>query len=263
MIPIPELNAWTDTKDALHHATQQIGLFRKAVTPSLPNALHLPLFVREFGLSTGVLPFGTLELHIAQAQVRYLTGQHAQEIGLAGMSPSALRADLIALLREAGHDLTDAIAEAEDDTPFTFDFAACDAYREALWRVAMVMMQLRADWFGAVTPLVVWPHGFDLSQLFFPNNTPDEHTEPHLNFGFSPGSAGLPRPYVYAYAHPMPDGLVGAPLPSLARWHTQGWTGVVIDYDQLVTRDFPDTDLLDALRGVFHTLVTGLARRGG
>lgn len=60
MIPIPELNAWTDTKDALHHATQQIGLFRKAVTPSLPNALHLPLFVREFGLSTGVLPFGTL-----------------------------------------------------------------------------------------------------------------------------------------------------------------------------------------------------------
>lgn len=49
---------------------------------------------------------------------------------------------------------------------------------------------------------------------------------------------------------------MGAPLPSLARWHTQGWTGVVIDYDQLVTRDFPDADLLDALRGVFHTLVS-------
>lgn len=260
MMPMPELNDWTETKDALHRATQVVGLFRKAAMPKLPNALHLPLFVREFGLSTGILSFGALELHIEQAEVRYTFGQHLWVIELAGMSPSALRAQLLELMREAGHALDDSVVAVDDDEPFAFDLVLCGEYREALWRIAVAMMQLRADWFGAVTPLVVWPHGFDLSQLFFPNHTPDEHSEPHLNFGFSPGSAGLPRPYVYAYASPMPDGLLGAPLPSLARWHTEGWTGVVIDYDQLVARDFPDEDLLETVRGVFHTLEPKLAR---
>ena len=42
-----------------------IGAFRKAFSPPLPNALHLSLYIRDFGLTTGKLPFGEIELHLA------------------------------------------------------------------------------------------------------------------------------------------------------------------------------------------------------
>ncbi len=109
-----------------------------------------------------------------------------------------------------------------------------------------------------MTPLVVWPHGFDASQLYFPGASFDEHTQPHINYGFSPGSAGLPRPYVYAYAHPMPDGVFGTALPDGARWHSDGWTGVVIDYDVLALRGSSADELAEMLRSVHAVLAAKL-----
>ena len=83
-----------------------------------------------------------------------------------------------------------------------------------------------------MSPVVVWPHHFDLSFLWFATTEATEKA-PHLNFGFAPFSDGLPRPYFYAYAWPIPPGLLDVKLPPLAQWHTEGWTGVMIPYDSL------------------------------
>jgi uncharacterized protein DUF5996 len=85
---------------------------------------------------------------------------------------------------------------------------------------------------GGLSPMIVWPHGFDLSFLWFARGF-TETQDPHLNVGFSPGSAGFPRPYVYVYAYPIPKGLLDVKLPEPAHWNTAGWTGLVIDYDAL------------------------------
>lgn len=258
MTALPLLQHWDATKNGLHRAAQVIGAFRKAYSPKLPNALHLALYIRRFGLTTGALSFGQIDLFLAAGEVHVTVGDELWDIDLKGHSPKSLRAALVNGLKQ--HGIQGEMAANEDETPFQVDGQQAADYTAALWKISGGLRELRADWLGAVTPLVVWPHGFDASQLWFPGGDPDEHQQAHLNFGFSPGSAGLPRPYVYAYASPLPDGLTGSSLPPLARWHTQGWTGVVIDYDTLARTDSPEAELVDTLRGVYTILAARLGK---
>jgi hypothetical protein len=55
-----------------------------------------------------------------------------------------------------------------------------------------------------------------------------------MNFGFSTGDGGIPEPYFYATAYPLPAALPGAPLPEGVVWHNQGWQGAVLRYAALV-----------------------------
>lgn len=64
-----------------------------------------------------------------------------------------------------------------------------------------------------------------------------------MNVGFSPGSAGFDRPYVYIYASPMPDAFFDIELPSQARFVRDPWKGIVVDYDALVRDPAPEARL--------------------
>jgi hypothetical protein len=105
-----------------------------------------------------------------------------------------------------------------------------------------------------MTPLVVWPHGFDLSFLWFRGNDLDEHSQPHMNFGFSPGSEGFPRPYLYSYAWPALSDLTSRPLLAPARWFNGSWKGAVVDYDSL-TDDKPEAQIEALAHEIFQALL--------
>ncbi|MCA9909157.1 MAG: hypothetical protein KC519_10955, partial [Anaerolineae bacterium] len=80
--------------------------------------------------------------------------------------------------------------------------------------------------------------------------------KPHINLGFAPFSEGFPRPYLYAYAYPYPEPFERPELPAPARWHTQGWTGVVVDYDAIANQDDDPATFVEALcEGIFGALV--------
>ncbi len=73
----------------------------------------------------------------------------------------------------------------------------------------------------------------------------DEGHDPHLNIGFSPGSAGLPRPYVYLYASPLPPRFFDLRLPIGAHYWREGWNGIIIHYDWLANQ--PEAELEEIL----------------
>lgn len=75
-----------------------------------------------------------------------------------------------------------------------------------------------------------------------------------MAFGFSPGSEGLDRPYFYSYARPVPAGLLDRPVVPPARWHNTGWTGMVIDYDSLLTVENPDQTIDTAFRSLYDSV---------
>jgi|SRR5581483_1228782 len=98
-------------------------------------------------------------------------------------------------------------------------------------------------------------HHFDLALLWFsgrkvPGQDPNdaENADEQMNFGFSVGDEGIPEPYFYITAYPLPKNFVGAPLPHGAYWHTDGWNGAVLLYKALVATDAPDARLLDFWR---------------
>ena len=69
-----------------------------------------------------------------------------------------------------------------------------------------------------------------------------------MNFGFSTGDGGIPEPYFYITAYPLPAALAATPVPPAAEWHTEGWSGAVLRYAQLVGASDAEERLLTFLR---------------
>ncbi|PJF26151.1 MAG: hypothetical protein CUN53_09145, partial [Phototrophicales bacterium] len=144
-------------------------------------------------------------------------------------------------------------SELNDESPLLLDPGLAREYAETLFTIHTGIALFRARLKGLQTPLVVYPHGFDLSMIWFAGNAFDE-SQPHLNLGFSPGSPGLPRPYLYAYAHPLPQAYAPPPLPAPTVWHTQGWTGVVLPYDEFREQSNVSAYLVEMCERIFESL---------
>lgn len=231
---LPELNFWEDTRDSLHRASIVLREIRLQTVQPLPHHLHHSLQVVPEGLSTGLLPFGgEFVLDFIDSHLTYReSGSPTIDISLLGHSQTTLSEAVSALLAHLGHNITLPAEKLTNTETFVISPSLAEDYADALYSIFTATARFRARLNGVMSPIVVWPHHFDLSFLWFATNEASEQA-PHLNFGFAPFSEGLPRPYFYAYAWPIPPGLLDIQLPSLAHWHTEGWTGVMIPYDSL------------------------------
>ena len=81
---------------------------------------------------------------------------------------------------------------------------------------------------------LLWPHHFDVASLITIAGS-GENTRT-VGVGLSPGDAAKPQPYWYVTPWPAPK---ADDLPALdgGRWHTDGWTGAVLDAGELVDLD--------------------------
>ncbi len=251
-MPLPPLTDLNETRTSLQRAAQVLSAVRKAVTPPLPNALRLSLYVTPEGLSTGTMRIGgDLLLDFRQQTVLYRQpGEAMISLPLAERTQARLAAEVLALLAEEGHFIEIDRDSVNDQSLLTVDTQTASDYAQALYRVFTAVARFRARLFGPQSPIVVWPHGFDLSTLWFSGAGADEHNDPHLNFGFSPGSPGFDRPYFYSYASPMPEGFYDVALPPLVRAVHEPWRGLVIQYDALAQMADPEGELESLLAAI-------------
>lgn len=255
---LPDLDRAQPTLQNLHTVARLLGAVRLLVFERRPNFLELGLKVKPDGISTELLPAGgEVTLDFRQLALVYQpTSGNASSLPIAGKTQAALFEALLATIyanelssiaeHRAGEPYVESIFRAadgfvnriklsrdhlSDTTPLAFDAVAATDYANALDAIFTGVARFRARLEGTMTPAVVWPEHFDLSFLWFAAE-PDEH-HPHLNFGFAPFSAGIDFPYLYAYAYPYPAQYAPPKLPAGARWHTEGWTGVVLPYAEI------------------------------
>jgi hypothetical protein len=139
--------------------------------------------------------------------------------------------------------------------PLTLDRDTAAGYAQAQDTVFTGLARFRARLEGHMTPIVLWPHHFDLSTLWMLDPEMDDH-KPHLNFGFAPFTPGqFDQPYLYAYAYPYPDGFVPPAVPAPLRWQRDGWTGLVVTYDDLAETDVTVEDLYRQMFNVLRPLI--------
>jgi hypothetical protein len=289
-MPLPPLlQDWDTTIRGLHLAAEVLGALRVVAQLHDPHWLELALKPVPVSLSTDRLPAGgELILDCSRAALVYRkpTAEHViplqgatQRTLLDSLLPLLAQADLPQLLQSPQQDSpslsSEEAAEGEvllssmraairakghtllvDDTPPQHETIALNTqtardYGDALYTVFTAIAHFRAHLKGHMTPIVVFPEHFDLSMLWFLDSDMNEH-KAHLNFGFAPFSPGLPRPYLYAYAYPYPPNLTYPALPPPARWHYEGWTGVVVDYD--VLREQDDAAITMLCEGIFGAL---------
>lgn len=252
---LPALTDWENTRAGLHRAAQVLGAVRKVSVEPQPNWLHLALDITAEGATTGPLSFGgELALDYPRRRVVYRReGLPSVEINLEGHNQATLAGAVLDVLAQARHHPPVPRDSAADLTPFDIHPDLAADFNRAQYRMFTALARFRARLLGGLSPIVLWPHNFDLAFLLFANPELSENGL-HAAFGFEPRSPGLERPYVYVYVRPTPDGLTEQPLPAPARWYTEGWTGVVIQYDDLRGENDPEAALENTLMGVYRVI---------
>ncbi|NJP07758.1 MAG: hypothetical protein HC837_20140 [Chloroflexaceae bacterium] len=164
------------------------------------------------------------------------------------------------MLAERGHTLEVAKNESgheaalNNTTPLVVNPQQAADYAQALYRIFTATARFRARLFAPMTPIVVWPEHFDLSFLVFASEHASED-QPHMNFGFAPYSDGIARPYLYAYAWPLPDsGYSRTNMPALVHLDTPGFGGPLVWYDDFATMDDPEAVVEQVFLRIYHEL---------
>jgi hypothetical protein len=252
---LPKLENWDSTRTGLHQAAQVVAAFRKLDAAPLPNYLHLALQVVPEGVSSGPLAFGgDLILDFARRAIRYeRSGHETETVPLAGHTQITLTDALTDLLTAVGHSVQPDRSKLTGGETFDIQPSTAAEYAGALFSFYTAMSRFRDRVDGPKSPIALWPHNFDFSFLRFGN---PEHSENglHAAFGFEPRSPGLERPYFYAYVRPSPADITRAMLPKPAYWYTEGWTGAVLQYDDITGM----TDHEAFIENTFYAIYTAI-----
>lgn len=253
---------WTTTIHSLHDAVQVVGRVQRGLLPRQRNAAHLPLQPTPFGLHTQPLPGeGALLVDYGAAQViLHHPAHNPVHLTLNGISGDTLLEQVNAAMQGFGYAHTTTL-EAPLTTPMHIDTTIAAGYAAAQFAAFTGLARFRARIAGRFSAMRVFPHHFDLSMLIFsPGNTTMDESEAHLSFGFAPFTAGqYTLPYLYAYAHPYPDGFTRGEPPEGAFWNRYQWTGLVLPYLEIARAAEPEW-LIERTALAFYDLLWGAVR---
>ncbi|MCY4063722.1 MAG: DUF5996 family protein [Chloroflexi bacterium] len=232
---LPALSNWEATRDALHQIALVMGAVRVACSDRLPNDLHFSLDVINDGISTAELNCGgVLQFNVEDLQLTFTRGgRRVFTLDVAGHSQISLMTQFLDHLDDGGCSVQPSLKHIASDAPFAIDRVQALDYDSTLRAVFTALARFRAKLSGCVTPLVLWPHHFDLAFIWFATDGMDEHSDPQIAFGFAPFSPGLERPYFYAYAWSQPTGYLQLPLAAPAQALSEPYTGLYAPYDAL------------------------------
>lgn len=243
----PPLNPATmgSTRDALHAYARLLGDCLKRCRSKRKHWWHASLRSSLNGLTTGVV-YGAcafeLELNLRESLLGGRTDSGARfSEKLEGQAASVLASRIGAFLMENGveRELAESSDPQQTSDAVYPDYSAhqAAAMGRVLGSVSAALVRFRAGVAEECSPIQVWPHHFDLSMLWLPgekvpgeNPDDEEVADKQMNFGFTFGDDGIPEPYFYVTAYPLPEDLPGITLPDGSTWRTQGFNGAFLPY---------------------------------
>lgn len=212
-----------------------LGKVQQLFLPPHPNDWQKGLEVNEFGLSTPELPGTGTRVSIDFKRGDVSNGQTAWKLG-----------DYTAteLLDELGNWAMATGAKTKPEAPKfsevkreNYDSAQASRIGEMLpWASAQLATLQPILLTGVVSPILLYPHHFDLSLVWFPirRNEADTGETRQVGFGFSFGDEYISEAYFYTTAWPEPKTFPDTVLPEPAYWQKKGFSGAVLKYNDSV-----------------------------
>ena len=260
--PALDPDAIVVTRDALHAYARILGDWLKATRAKRKHWWHASLRPSLTGLTTGVIHSNIdfeLELSLREStiSVHTSTGERLSE-ELHGQPAAQVAGRIRNFLESAGVSAKpQGIAAGDDASTDARAFAGysgeeANKLARALSAVSAALVAFRAGIREESSPIQVWPHHFDLSMIWLPGQkitdqdpSDEEYADKQMNFGFVFGDESFAEPYFYVTAYPLPDAMPLVELPAGTKWKSDGFSGAVLLYKDLVTMDDPAAYLQD------------------
>ncbi|HEV3129739.1 MAG TPA: DUF5996 family protein [Solirubrobacteraceae bacterium] len=278
--PSLEYPAWSATCDTLHAHTQVLGKLAVALAPPEPELQHAALRLTARGWETLALPAPdgsgalvvALDLRAHEALIEH-SGGAARVVPLVpDRAVGEVTRDVLAAVRELGGpvDIDPTPQEVwwtvpldEDSEHASYDPAAVSTYFAAATQAALVLAAFRAPFRGRSTPVNAWWGSFDLAVNLFSGAPADPPSSDFIMrnsmdaeevaIGWWPGDPRYDKPAFYGYAHPRPEGFVGAdPSPSAAHWDETLGGEYVLDWSDVVGSSDPRGTALEFADWLFQ-----------
>jgi hypothetical protein len=254
----PLLPEYEPTRATLHAYAKTLGAIARTHGIRHPKWWHVSLEVRPEGLVTDPVPLPdggslgiTMDLKRHEIVLRASSGEDLS-IDLEARPTGTEVGEM--LIEAAGrHGLDDRYDRERfaDDDIRVYEPAAAGAYLDAFVAVAGQFQRRKVSLGDRVSPVQLWPHGFDLSFEWFGTKivgSGEEQAPAQLNLGLYPGGD---RPYFYSNPWPFDTDLTSAALPDGASWHTEGWSGGYLPYDVVQQSGDPVATLAGFAEAVF------------
>lgn len=256
----PELGvaAIAATRDALHAYARVIGGWAAGSRRKRKHWWQASLRPSLNGLTTGVIygpPDFELELNYAGTSVDVRTDGQVGVLTLdEGQSSTELARRILEQLESHGVNPANAPGEKVMSDAAHPHYSADVAWdlHQANSAVTAALEDFRAGIREETSPIQVWPHHFDLSMIWLPgpkipgqDPMDEEYSDKQMNFGFVFGDEAIDEPYFYVTAYPLPDALPKLALPAGTTWRSDGFSGAVLLYRDLIASSDPGGYLLD------------------
>lgn len=254
---------WEDTRATLHAYARAASALPRALLEPDPRSWHVAFSVTQRGLRTLPIPLpdggvAAVVIDLVDHEVVLDAGEASRRAWPmdAGIAATSLGEELIAAAAELGLDGAYERERFADDGERPYDRADAERFFAVLQAVHGVFVERRAALDGEVSPIHLWPHGFDLSFEWFgtklnPYEEDGEVVElpSQLNLGFYPAGDA------YFYSNPWPfdvDLMIENPLPDACEWYVADWQGTRLRYAALADDPTATERLLDFAERVFE-----------
>ena len=265
--PVLHAEEIDETRDAVHVYAQVIGDWRTSCLARRKHWWQITVYPSVRGLTTGMIQAGidfVLALDLkADRLLGHVAGGGSLSEPLGGRSGRDLASVVASFLTDQGIDPglvpEDKKRDSHDVTATGYSADIADSLGTALRSINTAMAAFRAPIAEETSPIHIWPHHFDLAMLWLPGEkipgqdpADEEVSDKQMNFGFAFGDAGIPEPYFYVTAYPLPDELSGLDLPDGTTWQSEGFSGAVLLYRRLLE----ETDPHNYLVGLWNDLLS-------
>jgi hypothetical protein len=265
--PTLDAAAIAETRDAVHAYAQVIGDWRTSCLAHRKHWWQITLYPSVRGLTTGMVQSGIdfeleLDLKVDRLLGHVANGGELSE-PLGGRPARELARIVEGFLSDNGLDRglipKDKARDSHTITTAGYSADIADTLATTFRSVCAAMAAFRAPIPEETSPIQIWPHHFDLAMLWLPGEKipgqdpeDEESSDKQMNFGFTLGDEGIPEPYFYVTAYPLPDALSRLDLPRGTTWHTEEFSGVVLLYRSLLKEANP----IDYLVNLWNSLLS-------
>lgn len=226
------LSDWVGTRDTIHGYARLLGAIRQGLAPPSKHWWHISLLVGTQGISSTPVPAKgsplafevVLNLVRHEVQIRVSDGRGA-DLPLGAQSLAGFADGVLGALDSLDIGYVVAREEFEDSAPGTYD----EGHAQGFWSNLVQIDRFYKEFKGGIReetgPVQLWPHHLDLALTWFSGRLVEgqdpadwESADEQMGFGFSTGDEGVPEPYFYFSAYPLPDGLDECAFPEGVEW---------------------------------------------
>lgn len=234
---LPQLNTTqlAPTRDYLQGIALTLSSLQRAYVPKNPHDWQYGLEVNLRGLVTQSFTVTGEELRASLDLVKAKVRLGSSNWLLTDYAPPEIFNNIQAWLVSRGAQVAIELPKFETQA-WHFDPEVSEHYATALWWADKQFHKLKTSLSeGLTSPILLYPHHFDLSLVWFPHND-----ERQLALGFSTGDSVITEPYFYLTAYPEPKGFAKLILPGQAYWQSSGFSGAILPYDGLSRSQDPE-----------------------